>query len=71
MARKLSYEEVKKYIESKGCILKSKEYKGGKNKILIQCPKTQYCENNDIKLIRISYLEFDNIESILKNNLTI
>ena len=39
MARKLSYEEVKEYIESKGCILKSKEYKGGKNKILIQCPK--------------------------------
>lgn len=27
--------------------------------------KTQYCKNNNIKLIRIPYFEFDNIESIL------
>ena len=37
--------------------------------------KTQYCKNNNIKLIRIHYWEFDNIESIIKkefdlNNLT-
>jgi len=31
--------------------------------------KTAYCMNNNIKLIRISYLDFDNIEDILKNEL--
>ena len=31
--------------------------------------KTKYCEKNNIKLIRISCFEFDNIETILKNNL--
>ena len=27
--------------------------------------KTQFCKNNDIKLIRIPYFEFDNIDNIL------
>ena len=31
--------------------------------------KTQYCSDNNIKLIRISYLEFDNIENILTQTL--
>lgn len=30
--------------------------------------KTKYCEDNNIKLIRISYWDFKNIENILKNN---
>ena len=33
--------------------------------------KTEYCKNHNIKLIRIPYTEFDNIEQILKNNLII
>lgn len=28
--------------------------------------KTQYCKDNDIKLIRIPYFEFDNIDKVLK-----
>lgn len=31
--------------------------------------KTQYCKDNDIKLIRIPYTEIDNINQILKENL--
>lgn len=31
--------------------------------------KNKYCENNDIKLIRISYLEYKNIPSILEKHL--
>lgn len=31
--------------------------------------KSNYCKNNNIKLIRISYLEFNNIEGILENKL--
>ena len=31
--------------------------------------KNEYCKNNDIKLIRISYWNFNNIEKILKNEL--
>lgn len=37
MGKKLSYEEVKNYIESKGCKLISKEYKNCDTKIDIQC----------------------------------
>lgn len=33
--------------------------------------KTQYCLDNDIKLIRISYLEFNNIETILTQTLNL
>ena len=33
--------------------------------------KTQYCLDNDIKLIRIPYWEFDNIENILKQELNL
>lgn len=33
--------------------------------------KTQYCKDNNIKLIRIPYWEFDNIENILKDKLNI
>lgn len=31
--------------------------------------KTKYCKDNNIKLIRIPYWEFDNVEKILKENL--
>lgn len=31
--------------------------------------KTQYCKDNNIKLVRIPYTEFDNIEEILKKEL--
>ena len=31
--------------------------------------KNNYCQNNDIKLIRIPYWEFDNIENILEKEL--
>lgn len=33
--------------------------------------KNQYCKNNNIKLLRIPYWEFNNIETILKNELKI
>ena len=33
--------------------------------------KTEYCKNNNIKLIRIPYWEFDNVENILKQELNI
>lgn len=33
--------------------------------------KTQYCKNNNIRLIRIPYWEFDNIEEILKRELNL
>ena len=33
--------------------------------------KTEYCKNNNIKLIRIPYWEFDNAENILKQELNI
>ena len=32
--------------------------------------KNKYCQLNGIKLIRIPYWEFNNIENILSNNLT-
>ena len=33
--------------------------------------KTQYCEDNNIKLIRIPYWEFNNIETILNKKLNL
>ena len=33
--------------------------------------KSQYCKDNNIKLIIIPYFEFDNIEKILKKELNI
>ena len=33
--------------------------------------KTQYCKDNNIKLIRIPYWDFDNIEEILKKELNL
>ena len=32
--------------------------------------KNEYCENNNIKLLRIKYTDFENIENILSENLT-
>ena len=31
--------------------------------------KTTYCKDNDIKLIRIPYFDYDNIETILSTEL--
>ena len=31
--------------------------------------KNQYCEDNDIDLLRIPYWEFDNIEKLIKDKL--
>lgn len=39
MAKKLTYEEVKEYIESQGYKLLSKEYKGCKTKLKVVCPE--------------------------------
>ena len=33
--------------------------------------KTQYCNDNNIKLIRIPYWDFNNIEKILKKELKV
>ena len=33
--------------------------------------KTNYCQQNNIKLIRIPYWDFDNIEEILKQQLNL
>ena len=44
--------------------LEKLEYTQNNDKI-----KNEYCKNNNIKLIRIPYWEFDNIESILQNEL--
>ncbi len=57
--------------ESKG-IKKIKEWLN-KNKILFiqenDIIKNEYCNNNNIKLIRIKYTEFNNIEKILTKEL--
>lgn len=49
------------------------EYFGGEEKFIIQKQndniKTQYCQENNIKLLRIPYWDFDNIENILVNEL--
>ena len=49
------------------------EYFGGKYMLSIQQNKdkikTQYCQDNNIKLIRIPYWEFDNIDNILRKEL--
>lgn len=37
MAKRLTYKEVKEFIEEKGCKLISKEYKNGKEKLEIEC----------------------------------
>lgn len=46
----------------------------GGNESLKECQfkdkiKTKYCKNNNIELLRISYLEFKNIDQILENKL--
>ena len=33
--------------------------------------KTQYCKDNNIKLVRIPYWNFNNIENILKQELNL
>ena len=52
---------------------KSIKYFGGDKSLKqTQCNdniKTEYCQENNIKLIRIPYTEFDNIESILKEKI--
>ena len=53
--RKKSYEEVKAYIESFGYKLLSKEYIRAKE--------------NDWRLIRIPYWDFDRIEEILNKEI--
>ena len=49
------------------------EHFGGETIFAIQQQKdnikTQYCQDNKIKLLRIPYWDFDNIEEILKKNL--
>ena len=50
------------------------EYFGGKYMLSIQQNKdkikTRYCQDNNIKLIRIPYWEFDNIDNILRREIT-
>lgn len=50
------------------------KYFGGKNKLKIQKSrdevKNRFCEENHIKLIRIPYWDFDNMETILKATIT-
>ena len=41
------------------------------NRKHIDTIKTKYCEDNNIKLIRIPYWEFDNIENILIKELNL
>ena len=54
---------------------KSIEYFGGGKSLEIQqkrdFSKKQYCIKNNIKLIEISYLDFNNIEEILSIELNI
>lgn len=49
------------------------EYFGGQEKFIITQQndniKTRYCQNNNIKLLRIPYWEFNNINKILANTL--
>lgn len=51
------------------------DYFGGEEKFNIRkrndSIKNEYCKNNNIKLIRISYLDYDNIEEILKEKLNL
>ena len=54
---------------------KAVDYFGGDDALMnTKCRdeiKTQYCKENNIKLIRIPYWEFDNIEEILNRELEV
>lgn len=41
------------------------EYNGIYSMVKIKCVKNKFCKDNNIKLIRIPYWEYDNIEKIL------
>lgn len=59
MGKSLTYEEVKKEFEKRGFNIIKKH-----DKI-----KNIYCLKNNIRLLRIPYWEFDNIEAILEEAL--
>jgi very-short-patch-repair endonuclease len=54
---------------------KESRYKNSQDKLNIiknhDNIKNNYCKENNIKLIRIPYTEFDNIENILKKELNV
>ena len=54
------------HVKAVKCFGGEEEFKNTKYKDNI---KTQYCLNNNINLIRISYIEFDDIEYIINENL--
>ena len=82
MPKGLTQNEVKEYLKTIGfelivCIeydgiqhFEPIERFGGKEEFsrtkIRDNIKTQYCKDNNIKLIRIPYWDFDNIEMILK-----
>ena len=61
----IEYDGIQHYI--------SKPYYGGeeglKQRQMLDQIKNQYCETNNIKLIRIPYWDYDNIETILEKEL--
>ena len=69
--RKLTYEQVCEYFEQYG--YKAIDFYGGEEELKKQqnrdSIKTQYCLDNNIKLIRIPYWELKNINKILSENL--
>lgn len=78
--RKWNILEIKEYLKNIGYTLLSTEYKNNQTKLDMICSeghkihdtiKTQYCKNNNIRLIRIPYWDFDNIENILSQLLNI
>ena len=83
MPKKLTYEEVKNYIELQGYQLLSEKYINNHTKLKMICDKghddivindkikNKYAKKHSWKLIRIPYWEFDNIETILNKELKI
>ena len=68
MPKKLTYNEVKNFVESRGYKLISERFEGSHSKIDVECGKGHIYP---IGLLRIPYWEYDNIEKILKKELNI
>ena len=66
MALKWNLDKIKEFIENEG--YEFIEYVSGIGK---ESRIKVWCKNNNIKLIRISYLDYDNIEEILKEKLNL
>ena len=66
MAKQKTIEDIREYMEAEGYTLLSDVYVNQETKMRI---KTNYAKDNNIKLIRIPYWNYDEIETILDKQL--